>query len=562
MMANRSSFQTGQRATLVSVALVSLSFSPRLLDPFNLPKFFILIVSACSLLALLTMTFQKITQWNKYERQAVVASLIFSISLCLTVFVSQANLSSQLYGEFGRLTGLITQLALLILFIAGQHFFSESSAILLLRLLILIGLLNGIYGFLQWLQFDIVSWSISTNEVIGTLGNSNFLSAFLGMSSLSALALSFGKIKKAVKVNYGLIALFLFLVVILTNSLQGTIIIAVGSIIIVYKRFLETKTAPIRIFYFLLVSIFSSLTILGVFNIGFLKQFLFQDSNIYRLDYWNSALNMISASPIYGRGLDTYGSYYREYRSAEAASRRGLDQVSNSAHNAYLEVLVNGGIILFTSYLIILFLTFKSLFRILKRSTKFDEIGVGLGIVWIGYFLQSLISVSSIAILSWGWLLSGAIIAYDQSIAEKQIHTKKGNEENRTINFLNRAHLLRIFLSILIGIYVAIWPIKQDMKFREAFQSGNAKLLLESATSFPYGQRYGELAAKILLDNGFNREAKDVAEFVIIRNSRAYDAYLLLMANPLIDGQSRRTLEIELIKIEPKLPKLVSQNID
>lgn len=558
-MVQHSLSQKGRRLTLLSLVLVSIYFHISLFDPINLPKFFLLVITSFSILPLLIFSFLRIAHWKRADYLIIWLSINFMIAICFTMIHSRENLASQIYGEFGRYTGLITYLALIILHLAGYRFFSGNTPIFLLKALIAVGFFNSTYGLLQWMQLDFVSWSISTSKVIGTFGNSNFLSAVLGLASTASLAFVVGNQKTATRLGYFMMSILMITVIVLTQSIQGLLIIAVGLLVIIYKRFLVNQKVLTRFIYFVLVAFLSISVLFGVINKGFLKQALFQDSTVYRIDYWKAAIKMALDSPYFGLGLDTFGSYYREYRGADAASRRGVDQVSNSAHNLLLELLSSGGILLLFSFLLIFTLSAKAFYRIITKSTSYDELGVGLCVVWLGYLFQSMINVSNIGIAAWGWIISGSLIAYDQSMSSKVPPNIK--ESRRKIEDKNQAsiHNGAILLCVLAGVYIAIWPIIQEQRFTEALSTGNTSLLVKSTKTFPHGQRYGELAAKILLENGFNEEARKVADYVIQRNERAYDAYLSLISNPLIDKESRQALIIKLIEIEPNFPQFAEK---
>jgi O-antigen ligase len=551
-MATQSHVELNVKISLFSLVLVTSIICPKMVDPIILPKFFFLVVTASLLIALVSTNLPSIKKWNNFEKQAIMACLLFILTLFITVLASPANLASQVYGEFARNNGFLTYISLLIYFVAGLTLFKGNSQRLIMQVLVFTGLVNGIYGMIQLGNLDPVSWSISTNKIIGTFGNSNFMSAFLSFSCLAALALTFRKQEKlVVKLFYGGTFLFLLLVAFKTQSIQGPFLVVIGSLIIVYKKFFSVQRAWNRLLFFLSISIIVTLSLLAIFQISPLKQMLYQESLNYRVDYWKAGLRIWLSNPLLGYGLDTYGSYYREFRDFDAADRRGLDQVSNSAHNYFLEILTNGGILLLMSSLVMFLVTAKSVFRLLNDEKHYDEVAVGLVVVWTAFILQSLISVNNLAISIWGWLISGAIVcrAGENSSLLKSNKAIEMNYKLRREGLkINKAVML---LTTILGFVAAILPVIQDQEFKRALQSGNATQLVNSTVIFPANQRYGEIAAQILFENTFFYESQSVAQSVLDRNPRSYDALAILYKNPTVNEEKKRIIKKRILEIEP-----------
>lgn len=55
-----------------------------------------------------------------------------------------------------------------------------------LNILIILGGITSIYGYLQYLGIDYINYAETGLPVIATFGNSNFASAFIGLSCIAA----------------------------------------------------------------------------------------------------------------------------------------------------------------------------------------------------------------------------------------------------------------------------------------------------------------------------------------------------------------------------------------
>ena len=94
---------------------------------------------------------------------------------------------SQFWGMFGRNAGVLTYLSLTFLILASAMIQDLKNYVLILRVFLMVSFFETVYAFIQIGKQDPLNWSIF--DIFGTLGNANFLSAFLGMSSLVTASL-------------------------------------------------------------------------------------------------------------------------------------------------------------------------------------------------------------------------------------------------------------------------------------------------------------------------------------------------------------------------------------
>lgn len=135
-----------------------------------------------------------------------------------------------------------------------------------------------------------------------------------------------------------------------------------------------------------------------------------------------------------GHGFETYGDLYTQERGIISALRTGLQRTSNSAHNIFLDIGVNGGVLLLTSYILILLLAFIKSFKyvqFLKKSKQMDFVFLGLFSFWIAYLAQALISINQIGVGIWAWIITGLLLNVGRnrgSVGEIVIKRGKGNQ--------------------------------------------------------------------------------------------------------------------------------------
>ncbi len=165
--------------------LLALFFTPLLFftsshDQFELPKITFLSVLCLPLLILSLLS-------KKYvpPKPVVIAVLIFVFTQILssTPWIS-LSMSTSLLGEYENFSGLTTLLVYLAWFLVLFHSPNSLKTGKYFLFSILSAFLLSLYALGQHYQFDFVQWnpeSINSSREFGSLGNPNFLAAYLSM---------------------------------------------------------------------------------------------------------------------------------------------------------------------------------------------------------------------------------------------------------------------------------------------------------------------------------------------------------------------------------------------
>jgi hypothetical protein len=188
-------------------------------------------------------------------------------------------------------------------------------------------------------------------------------------------------------------------------------ILLIGGLTFIGIKFF-TSSKKVGLSYFSLFGAASFLGLLGLFQIGPLTKFVYQASTTYRGDYYRAAWRMFESRPFTGVGIDRYGEYYRTYRDVDAALRLGPSSVANYAHNAFLQLLATGGIVLFLAYIVmIVFVTLAALKGLKKFKGNERALFGALVSLWFAFQIQAQVSIDQITIAAIGWVLAGAVVA-------------------------------------------------------------------------------------------------------------------------------------------------------
>jgi len=432
---------------------ISIYFNSKLMDPFNSPKFWILLFISAWLLGHLSydLFFNKANTYISIPR-TIKYLLITFVLLMLTSSLLTVDKYTAFFGENLRRNGFLTYLSLTIIFLASIKYATMNLVFKFLNMSVLLATILVIYAFLQHTGNDFVDWNNPYNSVILTIGNPNFSAALLAILFLLLLT----KLMVMDKIRIYLVSMVILLALVLlsinfTSSRQGLVSLGIAGVFLI--SILSFKYAK---WLGLLTSTFSitliAVSILGMLQIGPLTQLLYKPSVTVRGYYWRAAIEMFYAKPFFGVGTDSFGSYFREFREVGYPINYGFNITSTNAHNLPLQFLSTGGFFVGISYLLIcLYVAIIAFRKILKISGTHQKLLIGLFTSWIAYQAQSFISIDNIGLSIWGWVLAGFIIGVSK-LEENSIPNMQVKSSNEII--VKRV-VISTFLSFIILIGVA-----------------------------------------------------------------------------------------------------------
>ena len=263
-----------------------------------------------------------------------------------------------------------------------------------LRIIILSGLLVAGYGILEKFGIDKNYWQQDVqNRVFSTLGQPNWLAAWLGMIVFLPLALTAGKSKKSV--FYYLVFASYLLAFIFTQSKSGLIGLTLTWPLFWFFGFAKTKPNR-KIFFITTLALAISLLVFKNPARDFAAEKLnfkpaenlppgihISGSGNIRQVVWKGAIEVWKKAPLAGTGTETFGYSYYQSRLAEHNLLSEWDFLYNKAHNEYLNFLANNGIIGLITYLglVASYLFWLAKNRQAKHQQKKILVGLGAGFV-------------------------------------------------------------------------------------------------------------------------------------------------------------------------------------
>jgi hypothetical protein len=439
-------------------------------DPVNVTKFVSLGVVAFMATALILNK----GGWKQVRDQKYLLALLlfFNLAALISTLVSELPLTQNLYGVYGRNNGFLTYLFLSLVLLTSLALKRQSSFEYVLKALMTAGVINVIYCLWVLSFGDFIGWSNPYGNILGTLGNPNFIGSFLGIffSVLLAYLVS-SRVNRLGKILGTLVLLITLYEIIGSNAIQGRVLAAVG-IAVVSLSLIRVKFGHFTLLVYSGVTATAGVfALLGSLQIGPLTSFIYKTSVSLRGEYWQAGWNTGLSNPLTGAGMDGFGDWYRRARDDQALVLPGVNTVTNASHNVPLDMFAFGGWPLFISYLLIVGISGYALLKANLRRKNFDPVLVAITVAWICYQLQSIISINQIGLAVWGWLLCGIAISYEKSIrenveqsAQKEIF-KKGTK--------NLAPHITVSVASLglAGLLLSLPPLLADNKLQESLQS-------------------------------------------------------------------------------------------
>jgi O-antigen ligase len=553
-----------QQRILTTCIIVTLIIAPNFgTDPINIIKLAALIVG---LLLALSIHLRPLSCFSSFlDKFTIIIGFCFLLFSVISLFVSKQSKIEQIWGAWGRSTGLLSYLCFFLLFIAGYYIASTLGVGELSKGFSKLIIPFLAYGVLQVFHLDPIPWS--RKEVFSTLGNTNFASAmyaFLGLYVMTRIIFRNMRGKETF-VNFMLIIVILF-VMHRTNSIQGPLIFLIGVIFLFLLKFWNLQ--KLVLFYLLFVTslTFGAVAFLGLLNRGPLASIVFQETLAFRTDYWRAGISMIKASPGIGFGFDSYGDYYREYRDLLATVRTGPERVSNTAHNIFIDMGVNSGVIVMILALtIFLRPLFMGLKRMHKRVVK-NENEIFFHVFNLVYFIQALISINQIGIGVWGWLICGALtgIMSNKSKSPSSIEVTRvtaGSSEHKSLrrnrilgtsdhkSSLSARQLMVSYATLLISVPIVLFPLITDNRVMHVVSDLNnpvarTSVILPDPATLTIGQ--GELVLNTLAITG-SEKTLTYAEKLHEENPRSI--YALRVIRQLGETPEARSQADEAIRI-------------
>jgi hypothetical protein len=521
---------------LGGASLITLFFNSRIQDPFNSPKFWILLVVTGYLIGHLVGTFRQVPSDAIFTLRFLILILGgFTTALLIASILTDVPYVA-FFGEYQRKNGFLTYAGFVVFLYAAARYLRVSLMWRVYTFAMACGLISAVYGLFQINGIDFVDWNNGYNPIITTVGNPNFAGAVMAM---------FGTIVFCAIFDKNVLLFFRFLAVIifgalvytidLSNARQGLLSIGVGVGFFFavwafqWKRYLGATFS----FFYLVALAFG---VLGMAQIGPLQSVFYKYTVSVRGFYWRAGIKMFMENPVLGVGIDRYGAYFKEYRETQYSLDYGFDITSSNAHNVPIQLFATGGVFVGGFYiLLLLFIAWRGFIGIKRNTGNARLVVAAVFAAWLAYQAQSIVSIDNIGLAVWGWLLGGAVIGL--SLPEN-VQVFARNRDKRFISPLNLKQAL--LSSVLVILFIVLSTILY--RGERAMFDQRARFDPQTPESRPTFKAYADATLKVpllemkyavmtginMVSNGYVDEGMVILRKELERDPRSLDILLVI----------------------------------
>ena len=265
--------------------------------------------------------------------------------------------------------------------------------------------------------------------------------------------------------------------------------------------------------------------------------------------------------PLSGVGMDAYGDWYRRARSEYAATvLPGPRVITNVSHNVVIDFFAYGGYPLLITYVALLVLGAWAIIRVTFRGRAYDGVFVALAATWATYQLQSIISINQVGLAIWGWVLTGALVAYEFTTREKV----ESAEKPRLVKQKDLIFSPQLVggIGVVIGALITVPPMSADMKWRAALKAQNVQQVEAALTpSYLAPRDSARLAQAVLLFE--NSKLPDLAykyaKEAVAFNPNYFDAWRVLYSISKSTQAEKDQALKEMKRLDPLNPDVLAQ---
>ena len=513
-------------------------------------------------------------QFTIANRSVKYISLGIMAGLLLNLLFSRNDTEVWLWGYFGRANGSLTYISLLAVMFLNFVVQNEVHTRRVLRAILIASSLNAAYMAVQLADKDPIAWI--SKETFGFLGNINFSSALIGLFCIIIFwKTTFTEKLLPAFVKTALIFVLLYLIW-QSGSLQGLLMFAIGVQIrfiqkVINHSIVEARTLlKILLIVTQLLAPYLLIVLLSIPN--FLNGRFFQETILFRRDYWFAALAMFRDYPIFGVGIDNFGNYYRSYRSISAS--QDFDRVSNSAHSIFLDLLSGGGVTLFVPYLLLTIYISVCAIKVLVRNESLTD---GLLVsLWFSCQIQNLIGIQTITLGVINWTIAGLLLARSnlplfskKKYEANDVRSSKSNRDSQTsktkfspenlqssaTQLISLKTYLFSGLLFLSSMLVASPPLIADFSFNNQLEKNNLDAMTKIASSKFGNQVLLSVTLEKATSSDDGKVALQVAKILTEKYPRSYYGWDVISRLKVTPDVLRDQAMRELLLIEPRYIK-------
>ncbi len=392
-------------------------YNPWFISTMKITFIQVLVIIAASLYLLTEGRYKLVKSGLNYP---VIAFII----ACTISLLSSTDIYTSLYSLF-------TIIVLAGLYVLVPNVVRERKQIrkIMVSLILVSGLIS-IYSIVQYLGIDLLNLKVvGSGYISGPFENRNVLASFLVFVMPVSAGFLFEKISRKLKIMVGLVGIITLIALIYTRTrgawvgfmgamafFAGAKLMAGGGMKKIFKSLFSKKSL---IIISLMVICFGLLIRYdyrrpGSFTEKFLSIADLEDpATRHRFVMWRTGIDVIREHPLLGTGMGTFKKIHLKYQSKYLRTKKygRFEGLSRFAHNDYLEITANTGILGLGTFLWLIVTLYWTGFKRLKQisESKYSPnllivILSSLTAVLIHSFFHYSFYLPTTSMLFWLWL--------------------------------------------------------------------------------------------------------------------------------------------------------------
>ena len=523
---------------LIASAIVTPFYS---FESINLPKFVALIFFGCAAFIFISLNLK--TTLFILPRISKILIFGFSTTYFFVFIASDTPWQQQLYGRENRRNGLLTYFCLILLFIIFHSLPFAKNLKKFVNRISIAGIFVIAYSILQLLGVDPFKWDSVNLHFFSTLGNPNFLSAYIAIVTipiLSMIYISLKSVQSFVRLFSILIALgIIFYLIFRTFSYQGYVSLFASLSVYLLIMLYKMKKPVLILITFLSIFTCSLIALAGTLNNGPLAKILYKSSVTSRGDMFRSAINTGNSNLLSGTGFDSFGDYYLLYRDEVAGSRSNAE-FTDSAHNYFLDLYATQGFFGLTFYLLLTTATLVAFIKLFKSKESLNLVAV-LFSSWVAVQVQSLVSPTNFLFSILIFSISGFVIG--SSSPKEETHKSQSNK-------------IALILGFIISLFISISAISRENQILAANQKGLPDKYITALEIFPKSTVGYSRAINLFAQAGLEDQALEISRKAIKFNERTPAAHVVIFTSSLSSKEEKVIAYKTLLELDPMNPNL------
>jgi O-antigen ligase len=400
---------------------------PLTYDQFDIVKVFVM--RAFAIGGLLAWSFQYFFKGGRLRRTKLDWVILGFLGWVLITSFTSISPATALLGKYRRFEGFFSFVTYAVVYFLTIQLADRPSRIRsLARTLLISGAIVALYGVIQYLGLDPVSWGaklpFEANRAFSTFGNPDLLGGFLIFPLTLSVAMALSEREALWRIAYWtvfLLTVAAWIVAFVRGAWIGGV---VGLVAVVVAAVLARPKIGAVDWSFAGITGVASAGLVArsltnansVLNVWERLQSIFkfgEGSALTRFEIWQAAIDAVKARPIFGFGADTFRLVFPEYKPLAYTKDAGYLSVADNVHNYPLQLMAGIGVIGFLLlYGIFGFALWLGLPNAFARGKGVERLVIaGFWAAAIGYITHLMTGLSVTGSTVFLWLSLAIVVA-------------------------------------------------------------------------------------------------------------------------------------------------------